>query len=127
MSVVVELLARAQLRAESVVLVEEDDGLLDERHVRRDVGSGEPMVLEDAGLVFRDIHRRGVGRLGRMLEGTLHCLGRSTAWNGRKQATAFRVNAECRPYHLGWVLYAAGLAGRVKTKAVTEDKCIGAE
>jgi len=51
--------------------------------------------------------------VGRMVEGTLHCLRRPITWNGRKEITAFRVNAECRPYHLGWVLYAAGLAQRM--------------
>ena len=75
-----------------------------------------PMVTEKPGLILRDIHRYGIGRVGRMFEGTLHCLGRTMAWNGGKEAAAFRVNAECRPYHLGWVLYAAGLAHQAAAK-----------
>jgi len=77
---------------------------------------GTSMVAEGPGLILRDIHRYGIGRVGRMFEGTLHCLGRPIAWNGSKKAAAFRVNAECRPYHLGWVLYAAGLAHEAAPK-----------
>jgi len=92
-----------------------DDAM--ERSVRwcdGDNERGKSMVIEGPGLILRDIHRYGVGRVGRMVEGTLHCLGRSVTWNGDRPAHAFRVNAECRPYHLGWVLYAAGLAHRAE-------------
>lgn len=75
-----------------------------------------PMVTDGPGLILRDIHRYGVGRVGRMFGGMLHCLGRTIAWNGGKETAAFRVNAECRPYHLGWVLYAAGLAHQAAPK-----------
>jgi len=72
----------------------------------------ESLVVSGALLVHRDIHRAGVGRVHRMIEGSLHCLGKKTAWDERHDAAAFRVNPECRPYHLGWILYAAGLAHR---------------
>lgn len=72
----------------------------------------EKMIVVEPGLVLRDMHRVGVGRVQRMLEGTLHCCGKKTEWSSRRDEAAFCVNAECRPYHLGWVLYAAGLANR---------------
>jgi hypothetical protein len=72
----------------------------------------EQLIVELPGLILRDVHRAGVGRVQRMVEGTLYCWGKNAAWNSRGRADAFRVNAECRPYHLGWVLYAAGLANR---------------
>jgi len=68
------------------------------------------MVVDESGLILRDVHRAGVGRVQRMVEGTLHCCGKKTEWDPWRDAAAFSVNAECRPYHLGWVLYAAGLA-----------------
>lgn len=83
-----------------------------ERGLRWIYGSNElgtSLVLRRQSLILRDIHRRGVGRARRMISGTLWCCG----WRGcRKRlpsSTSFEVNTECRPYHLGWVLYAAGL------------------
>jgi len=68
------------------------------------------MVLRDEHLILRDIHRQGVGRVRRMVHGTLWCCG----WRGDAQTDGASArcerNAECRPYHLGWVLYAAALA-----------------
>lgn len=64
------------------------------------------MVLDHKGLILRDIHKKGYGRVRRMIAGTL--------WNwGFKRkdfrANQYEINPECRPYHLGWALYAAGL------------------
>ncbi len=69
----------------------------------------ESAVLREKGLIVRDIHRRGVGRIRRMIKGTLWCCGRRTDHKDLPSSTRFDVNKECRPYHLGWILYAAGL------------------
>lgn len=67
------------------------------------------MVLPEQGLILRDVYRSGVGRVRRMITCTLWCAG----WRPRKRCDddpkRFRVNPQCRPYHLGWILYAAGL------------------
>lgn len=71
---------------------------------------GQEMVLSEPGLILRDIHLRGVGRFRRMVRGTLSCCG----WGNRSPnctpTSGYQVNCECRPYHLGWALYAAALA-----------------
>jgi len=70
------------------------------------------LVHREEGFVLRDIHRAGIGRARRMIRGTMWCLG----WRGRaivnQSQARFVVNGECRPYHLGWILYAAALVHR---------------
>jgi hypothetical protein len=70
------------------------------------------LVHREEGFVLRDIHRAGIGRVRRMIRGTMWCLG----WRGRaivnQSQARFVVNGECRPYHLGWILYAAALVHR---------------
>ena len=73
---------------------------------------GESLVCEEQGLVLRDIHRRGVGRARRITGGALWCCGWRTRRNSGAPSMHFEVNSECRPYHLGWILYAASLVGR---------------
>lgn len=68
------------------------------------------MVLDQEGLILRDIHKKGYGRMRRMIAGTL--------WNWGMKRKGFRthqyeINPECRPYHPGWVLYAAGIKEEV--------------
>ena len=66
------------------------------------------LVLREHGLILRDLHRRGIGRARRALRGALWCLGRRNGSGRGHQSARFAINHECRPYHLGWVLYAAG-------------------
>ena len=72
--------------------------------------AGASLILSEQGLVLRDIHRQGCGRLRRMIRGTLWCCG----WRGRGAEACsdsnVEINRECRPYELGWLLYAAGSA-----------------
>jgi len=70
----------------------------------------ENLVLSEQGMILREIHRRGFGRARRMLRGTLWCCGWRRAGGGAPLHARFEVNPECRPYELGWLLYAAGLA-----------------
>lgn len=67
------------------------------------------LVLREQGLVLRDIHRTGAGRVQRMIRGTSWCLGlgRGRRWDSASSRCV--INQECRPYHLGWILYAAAL------------------
>jgi hypothetical protein len=70
----------------------------------------QDMVLREHGLILRDIHPRGAGRLTRAAQAAAWSAG----WRSRndERPRHFVVNRECRPYHLGWILYAAGLAMR---------------
>ncbi len=72
--------------------------------------ANQSLVLADSGLVLRDIHQCGVERVRRAVGAFMTCYGmrpRPEPWTTQRQ---FTVNAECRPYHLGWILYAAALA-----------------
>lgn len=71
---------------------------------------GQDMVLGEPGLILRDIHLRGVGRVRRMIRGTLSCCGWEPRSPNCTPISGYQVNCECRPYHLGWVLYAAAMA-----------------
>lgn len=72
----------------------------------------ENMILADHAIIRRDVHRRGVGRLARIWRGVSWCAG---AHRPRPAPTAenCEINPECRPYHLGWVLYAAALSAEL--------------
>lgn len=75
------------------------------------------LVQRDDDLVLRDIHRAGVGRIRRMIRGTAWCLGFRTDANAASVGAHFVVNSECRPYHLGWILYAAALVHQAVKQA----------
>ena len=65
------------------------------------------LVLQDQGIVWRDIERREPGKFSRRARGLCCVLG----LNGVQRYlgdlfSKFKVNYECRPYHLGWILYA---------------------
>ncbi len=75
------------------------------------------LALRDEGLVLRDIHCEGVGRIRRMIRGAAWCLGWHRDREARESQAAFVVNNECRPYHLGWILYAAALVEEVSRRA----------
>lgn len=67
------------------------------------------MVLNDPGLVLRDIHKQGVGRVRRALLSAAWCRGKRGSKRRQQGTQNFVINRECRPYHLGWILYAASL------------------
>lgn len=74
----------------------------------------QSMILPQHGLILRDIHRRKVGRVGRAVAAALLTAGRKGARRGNPQTGDLTINRECRPYHLGWVLYAAGLLANLQ-------------
>jgi hypothetical protein len=72
------------------------------------------MIIEQHGLILRDIHPRGAGRLSRMARAAAWCAGWHTAI---RSPGPLVINRECRPYHLGWALYAAGVALRGRRRS----------
>jgi hypothetical protein len=67
----------------------------------------EDMILHNAGIIYRDIHRREIHKMYRLTRGSLSTAGLLTAHRLTGRALfGYTVNRECRPYHLGWILYA---------------------
>jgi hypothetical protein len=67
----------------------------------------EAMVLKDEGIIWRDIERREPWMFSRRARSLCCVLGLQQA--GSLAGSFFKalvVNRECRPYHLGWILYA---------------------
>jgi hypothetical protein len=83
---------------------------------------GQNLVLDQQGLILRDLHPPGASRLTRAIKAAAWCSG----WRADNKASHPRcvINAECRPYHLGWVLCAAGMAAeresRTQSRALEE-------
>jgi hypothetical protein len=75
------------------------------------------MILQNEGLVLRDIHRSGVGRVRRALTAAMCCVGNKPTTARATTGANFVVNSECRPYHLGWILYAASAIRRKADRA----------
>jgi len=65
---------------------------------------GVPMADEAAGVIYRGVRRRFPLNRAFMYAGHLAAL--ATLPGPGEQPWALRLNATCRPYHLGWVLYA---------------------
>jgi hypothetical protein len=76
------------------------------------------MIQPQQGVVWRDIYRREIGKMFRFVRGGLSLAGLNRAhrlmggrWLGHV------VNTECRPYELGWLLYAwAGELAEIPNK-----------
>ncbi len=67
----------------------------------------ENMVLEQEGIVWRDIERKEPGKFSRTVRSLCCLLSADRVHESLgKCFRHFRVNRECRPYHLGWILYA---------------------
>lgn len=67
----------------------------------------ESLVLEDKGIIWRDIERREPAMFSRKTRSMCCILGLKRLHRGAsKFFRTFVVNRECRPYHLGWILYA---------------------
>jgi len=67
----------------------------------------ENLLLNGAGIIWRDIEKREPGKVSRTLRATLCVAGLELLHRfARKCFVGFRINRECRPYHLGWILYA---------------------
>jgi hypothetical protein len=64
------------------------------------------MVLNNIGVIWRDIEKREPVKLSRGLRSLL-CISNLHSLNklASKCFIGFRINYECRPYELGWILY----------------------
>lgn len=64
------------------------------------------MVLDNIGIIWRDIEKREPVKLSRGLRSLL-CISNLHSLNklAGKCFIGFRINYECRPYELGWILY----------------------
>jgi hypothetical protein len=67
----------------------------------------ECLVLHDAGLIWRDIEKRELAKISRFVRALL-CVANLKLLHtlAGRSFLGFCINHECRPYHLGWILYA---------------------
>lgn len=70
---------------------------------------GDALLDEAAGLIWRKVARREPGKLVRSLQAGLSRVHPSLRVpQVDRYFPADRIDHECRPYHLGWILYAFG-------------------
>lgn len=67
----------------------------------------ECLVLYDAGIIWRDIEKRELAKISRSVRALL-CVANLKLLHtlAGRSFLGFCINHECRPYHLGWILYA---------------------
>jgi hypothetical protein len=80
---------------------------------------GENLVHQEKGIIWRDIERNEPAKLSRKIRSICSIAGLSGLHHlTGKCVRGLRVNRECRPYHLGWILYAwADYNGNIGLKA----------
>jgi len=67
----------------------------------------EDLVHPEAGIIWRDIGKREPRKASRIVRAVLSAAGLTTVHRlADKCCLGLRVNRECRPYELGWILYA---------------------
>lgn len=65
------------------------------------------LILPDKGIIWRDIERREPFKFSRLSRGICCALQLEKCHHLlRKSILGYKLNYECRPYHLGWILYA---------------------
>jgi hypothetical protein len=68
---------------------------------------GENLVHQKEGIIWRDIERNEPTKLSRKMRSICSVAGLSRLHHlAGKCVKSFRINHECRPYELGWLLYA---------------------
>jgi len=66
----------------------------------------ENLLLDKAGIIWRDIEKRELLKISRSLRALLCVAGLQLLHRlAGKCFVGFRINYEFRPYHLGWILY----------------------
>ena len=65
------------------------------------------MIVPQEGIIWRDVHRREIHKMYRVMRGAL-IAGRLRSVHrlAGKNLFGYVINKECRPYELGWILYA---------------------
>ena len=77
------------------------------RWITGDNELGEDLVDRRMGVIWRDIERREPLKMSRIVRAASCATGlKSLHRLAGKFCTGWRVNRECRPYELGWILYA---------------------
>jgi len=76
---------------------------------------GKNLVLQEQGIIWRDIERVEPQKRTRNIKGLCCTYGIKSLGDRltKKYMGNFKINYECRPYHLGWILYA--WADKLKT------------
>ncbi len=65
------------------------------------------LLLDEDGIIWRDIEKCEPKKASRLLRALLCVAGSQLLHRlAGKCFVGFRINRECRPYHLGWILYA---------------------
>jgi len=65
------------------------------------------LLLNGAGIIWRDIEKCEPGKVSRSVRALLCFAGLQLLHSlAGRCFVGFRINQECRPYHLGWILYA---------------------
>lgn len=65
------------------------------------------MIVPQEGIIWRDVHRREIHKMYRLARGALIAGGlRSIHRLTGRNLFGYVINKECRPYELGWILYA---------------------
>ncbi len=69
---------------------------------------GENLVLPEQGIIWRDIERDEPEKWSRNVKGLCYTYGLKQLGDflTEKHSEKFKINYECRPYELGWILYA---------------------
>ncbi|MBM4026145.1 MAG: hypothetical protein FJ280_12170 [Planctomycetes bacterium] len=88
----------------------QDHGAAIERGLRWIAGNNElqkDLVHPELGIIWRDIEKREPLKVSRVVRAVSSAAGLTTLHRlANKCCIGFRVNRECRPYELGWTLYA---------------------
>jgi hypothetical protein len=67
---------------------------------------GVQMISLENHMIFRDIHRREIPKMYRILRGSLSFVGLTKLHQFMgKNMFGYILNMECRPYHPGWILF----------------------
>lgn len=81
------------------------------------------MLMLEQGIIWRDIHRKEIGKMYRIARDALITVGWYSAHRlAGTNLFGYGVNRECRPYHLGWILYA--WAGHLQKPNVLPDNAL---
>lgn len=109
----------------AVIAVDEAAGTDHSDHIRKGLmwlrGENElgvQMISLENHMIFRDIHRREIPKMYRILRGSLSFVGLTKLHQFMgKNMFGYTLNMECRPYHPGWILFSWAEYSSQKLKA----------
>jgi hypothetical protein len=74
------------------------------------------MIDSDSGLIWRGLRRKGLSQYGLQASRLLHYYKIPRLAKLVNAAPGFKIQYECRPYHLGWLLYAFCRPGQLSSE-----------